>query len=78
MMQVKRVTVAVVMDVFVNDYGDDAQERAESQALETVSAAIYDASTGDTDPVREHLTMVPVREWFSVIKVTGIGVGSGG
>lgn len=73
-MQLKRVTVSVAMDVFVDDHGDDAQKRAEAQALETVSVAIYDASMGDTDPVREHLTMVPVEEWFPVIKVTGIEV----
>jgi len=77
-MQCKRVTVVVVMDVFVDHYGDNAQEQAEASALETVSTAIYDASMGDTDPVREHLTMVPVEEWFPVIKVTGVEVIGGG
>jgi hypothetical protein len=77
-MQCKRVTVAVVMDVFVDHHGDNAQEQAEASALETVSTAIYDASMGGTDPVREHLTMVPVEEWFPVIKVTGVEVVGGG
>lgn len=77
-MQIKRVTVVVVMDVFVDHHGDNAQEQAEASALETVSTAIYDASMGDTDPVREHLTMVPAEEWFPVIKVTGIEVSSNG
>lgn len=77
-MQLKRVTVAVVMDVYVADHGDDAQGRAEAAALETVSTAIYDASMGDTDPVREHLMMVPVEEWFPVIKVTEIEVKTDG
>jgi hypothetical protein len=77
-MQLKRVTVAVVMDVFVTGYGDNAQEWAESAALETVSTAIRDASMGDTDPVREHVTMVPVEEWYPVIKVTAIVVNANG
>lgn len=77
-MQRKKVVVSVVMEVFVDHYGDSAQGQAEAYALETVSTAIHDASMGDTDPVREHLTMVPIEEWFPVIKVTDVKVADGG